>query len=410
MVQIIRTDGEGKQPPTCSQTDCVASIGSMLKCSRIDCNKYYHLSCINVTEDEATEWVIWYCSDWCKAYSDPVKLRAKYLNQKELLTKTTKALNEFREAYRSQSAKVGEMKQFVEKMRNENARIPELENEIERLREQLKKQKTIDDSDKSDAGSIVDLLDGESDEELKKNLTEAFKQSMFLKCSSSPKSRDKSTKKDISKMSETEKLTYYQRLHVQRLEVPKLMKYSGSSAEWMSFKSGYERLREKGEYDNETMIEKLRESLCGDAEKYVKQRLNQPFANADNIMDVLKKKFFQPKEAIANALMKLETWKQIPDKSRKDLEDFLLEIDDYIYLCKTLNFRPELEVSINSRITSKLPYDMELKWQQRIAEKKIKGNIVEMSAFLWAIVPNLPLRDIVHKDNVKKVNASVNLA
>ena len=151
------------------------------------------------------------------------------------------------------------------------------------------------------------------------------------------------------------------------------------------------------------LIEKLRASLFGEAEKFVRQRLNQPYANAANIMEVLKKKFFQPKEAVAKSLARLENWSQIPDKNRKELEAFLFELDNYIFLCENLEFKPELEVAINSRMTSKLPYSVETRWCAYINEKKIKGTVKELSEFMWMHIQNLPNRQYdVSKSESKK--------
>jgi hypothetical protein len=399
MAVVITVAAQAAEQRKCSVKECTRSE-DMLKCSLKECLFVTHLTCAKLTAEDVKKLRSWYCSERCQQNDDPVELRNKCASMKSVLNKTADSLQKYQALYNNVAPK-------IKLLENENLQLTE---QVASLKAELQ-----ENANKSfDEASIQHLLGDSSDEELKKNLTSALKDTRGLSGnSSSPIARDRNaaTTKKVSEMTETEKLTYYQRLHVQRLEVPKLMHYSGDAAEWLTFKSNYKRLKEKGEYDNDTMIEKLRESLTGEAERYVKQRLNQPFANADNIMDVLKKKFFQPKEAVANALTKLESWTTVPEKCRKALESFLFEVDNYIFLCETLKFQPELAVAINSRITNKLPYDLEMKWQRRVVEKKIKGNIKELSEFLWTIVPNLPLRESVQqRDESRRARASVNFA
>ncbi|XP_070492311.1 uncharacterized protein [Chironomus tepperi] len=367
----------------------------------------------------------WYCVNDClkraketRKTKDEISSLRKQLEANRLLLQGI--TERFAAKEREDNARQAELSKCIDKIKHleeENRRLSQFHNSATKVKI-LASTSTHNvglEEDADDKFTEKDALEvftiNEGDEEFKRRLTEIFKQPTLSKSDSNMSLSRHKSKQDIDAMSETEKLAYYQRLHVQRLEAPKLMRYSGDPAEWLTFKASYERMKERGEYDNETMVDKLRDSLYGEAERYVKPRLNQPFANADQIMENLQKRFFQPKEAVAKAWERLENWTHIPDKNRKSLENFLVEIDSYIFLCKDLNFQPELQIAINSRITNKLPYAIESKWHSHIHDKDLRGNIVEFSDFMWSFVPNLPSREVSTSSNgnQSKAKAAINV-
>ena len=432
-----KTLEESQSSMNCAADGCKGT-GSMLKCSSESCKNYFHVICAKFTSDaEATKAPHFFCSTKCKpkavdlvvsskeSLTEPQsveQLEKKIIAQKTAMNSLLKKCQTAQKESEQYQKEVQRQSERIKLLEEENKRIQQLESELAEIKNQSVifmggQRKMVDNlsaKKEEESGELDEFFQLEDDEEFKRRLTEVFQkkpadQNLLSQVLFSDPVNNTS-KMDLSVMNETQKLAYYQRLHVQRLEAPKLMKYEGDPAQWLSFKANYDRMRDKGEYDNEAMVEKLRAALSGEAERFVRQRLNQPYAIADNIMEVLRRKFFQPKEAIAKSLAKLESWHQIPDKNRKELEAFLFELDNYIYLCENLEFKPELEVSINSRITSKLPYNVETRWCTHINGKKSKGTVRELSEFMWNFIQNLPARqsDFVKPDNnVRKIKSAV---
>lgn len=427
MSVIIPLDENGvpEIPFKCQIKSCPNPDGAEIgiKCSF--CERIVHLSCSNKAGQDIDKIEEWYCTTDClKRAKELGKTKSEIFSLKKQLEANRLLLQGMTDRFvtkeREDAARQAELLKCQEKIKHleeENRRLSHFHNSASKIKilTSTSTHSLSNDDEISEKITEKDALEmfeiNEGDDEFKRRLTEIFKHPVLTTSDSNTSIARHKTRKEIDSMSETEKLAYYQRLHVQRLEAPKLIRYSGDPAEWLTFKASYERMKERGEYDNETMVDKLRDSLNGEAERYVKPRLNQPFANADQIIEALQKRFFQPKEAVAKAWEKLENWSHLPDKNRKSLENFLVEIDSYIFLCKDLNFQPELEIAINSRITNKLPYAIESKWHSNIHDKDLRGNIVEFSEFMWSFVPNLPSREVTttSSGNQSKVKASINV-
>ena len=421
----LKDDGTSESPYRCMKKGCEdpdkPEIG--IKCSY--CGRTIHLKCSSLENEENAEATgEWYCVPECKksakAKGEVTVLQKQLDANRLLLHGLTKRFEQKEKEDAARQAELSKCLERIKLLEEENRRLSQTQNNAAKVRiltsttsqtlsDKIVEEESAEQITEEDALEMFNV--SESNDEFKHRLTEIFKQPALPRTESNISISRQKSKAEIDAMSEAEKLAYYQRLHVQRLEAPKLMRYAGDPAEWLSFKANYERMKERGEYDNETMVDKLRDSLNGEAERYVKPRLNQPFAQADLIMEALQKRFFQPKEAVAKAWERLESWTQIPDKNRKSLENFMVEIDSYIFLCKDLNFQPELEIAINSRITNKLPYSIESKWHSHIHDKDLRGNIVEFSDFMWSFVPNLPSREIQSTNNSQsRTKASINVA
>jgi len=424
----LNESGQPETPYKCLIKGCTNPENPEVGIQCTFCGRTVHLRCSGKAAeiDQIDEW---YCVPDClRKAREKEKSKEETSILKKQLEANRMLLQGFTERFeakeREDAVRQAELSKCLERIKHleeENRRLSQFHNNTAKVRilastSTQNFSDTAFDDDSAEKITEKDALEvfatNEGDDEFKRRLTEIFKHPALAKSDSGTSLSRHKSRLEIDAMSETEKLAYYQRLHVQRLEAPKLIRYSGDPAEWLTFKASYERMKERGEYENETMVDKLRDALIGEAERYVKPRLNQPFANADQIVEALQKRFFQPKEAVAKSWERLENWSQIPDKNRKSLENFLVEIDSYIFLCKDLNFQPELQIAINSRITNKLPYAIESKWHSHIHDKDLRGNIVEFSEFMWSFVPNLPSREVStpSNGNNSKIKASINVA
>lgn len=92
------------------------------------------------------------------------------------------------------------------------------------------------------------------------------------------------------------------RLKLARQQLDELNKFKGDQNEWLGFEEEVYSTWDAGEYSKYEMIKKLRKALDGDAKNYVKLALSAPEADPENVMEILRRKYFHPNEAVSKAL------------------------------------------------------------------------------------------------------------
>lgn len=438
---------------TCKGVNCPRA-GSVVRCTAASCAEIAHLTCAGFSDDEsAKEAASWYCSEACKQ----LRARSDSVSSERGVTDAEQPSENSEDLKRQNKSKVNSLHkkclESEERARFWEAKAAKFEDEMRSLKEQFS-QLVLQQKASTSRGALEEMrnvnqpiVTGEGlassssflervnksqgnkhqDKEQQKrkddyssNLTQtsrhigAASSQQFLPDSLSHASvlTQRNFSQDIHNRdptnghlsrpqydesdSETESNKapgYWQELSVRRKEINRLVEFRGEPTRWLLFERCYKKLKSRGKYDNFSLLMKLEEALKGEAAEFARQRLNSPFAKADDIMDALRQRFFDPNMAVSVALSTLEESQPVVEVDRLTIENLHSQIDNYVHLCDMLDSKAQVDlVPAGHRTTTKLPYSVQIKWLSYIRERNLLGTMRQLSQFLSWYLPTLPLR------------------